>query len=297
MSADFAARVDKAVPTNAKFERKLSLVASNPTPELPAAAYREALATDGYVAFAAEGIGSVLFRRRAIQALQALARDLPIDPYCSGGYRYRRYARLFLLPWADVITPAPTEWADGRDPVFTYQQPAALNSEEQGTARRFAAIPPDVLASDWMQDIIRFDFAQLRFTDAEMSGPIQVGVHIVEMRPRVGVPAVASPNRVHRDGEHYTCAHLIDRHGVVGGENHIVDPDWADNEISVVPRSAIRSAFTLEHPLDSYIVRDDRVAHHVAGVELADGAATGSRTILLIDFTPMQPYVLMKPAA
>ena len=34
-----------------------------------------------------------------------------------------------------------------------------------------------------------------------------------------------------------------------------------------------------------------------AGVELAPGVATGSRTILLIDFTPMQPYVLMKPAA
>ena len=67
--------------------------------------------------------------------------------------------------------------------------------------------------------------------------------------------------------------------------------------VSACQGQAIRSAFTLENALDSYIVRDDRVAHHVAGVELAPGEATGSRTILLIDFTPMQPYVLMKPAA
>ena len=108
---------------------------------------------------------------------------------------------------------------------------------------------------------------------------------------------MASPNRVHRDGEHYTCAHLIDRHGVVGGENHIVDPEWADHEMAAVPQTAIRSAFTLENPLDTYIVRDDRVAHHVAGVTLAPGTESGSRTILLIDYTPMQPYVLLKPAA
>jgi hypothetical protein len=297
MTVESTVRIEFQEPRRGRGERHLSLVADNQRPEAIDPRYQAALGSDGYVAFPAEGIGSEPLRARAIRALQTLGRDLPIDPYCKGGYRYRRYARLFLLPWADAITPAPTEWQDGRSPVFTYQQPAALNSEEQGSARRFPAIVPEVLASDWMQHIIRFDFAQLRFTAAELSGPIQVGVHVVELRPREGVPAVASPNRVHRDGEHYTCAHLIERRGVTGGENHIVDPEWADHEIGAVPRAAIRSAFTLENPLDSYIVRDDRVAHHVAGVELAPDAATGSRTILLIDFTPMQPYVLMKPAA
>ena len=290
---------NEAIRPTVRGRRRLSLVADNPSPprdggnKLGAQLFR-----DGYVAVGACDIGSAALQAKAIRELQAAGRDLPIDPYCAGGFRYRRYARLFLLPWADAITPAPTEWDEsGQYPAFTYQQPAALNSDEQGSARRFPAVAPSVLSSDWMEHIIRFDFAQLRFTAAELSGPIQIGIHIVELRPRPGVPAVASPNRVHRDGEHYTCAHLVERHGVTGGENHIVDPEWADHEIDRVPRGAIRSEFVLENPLDGYIVRDDRVAHHVAGVSLAPGVETGSRTILLIDFTPMQPYVLLRPAA
>jgi hypothetical protein len=278
--------------------RGLALVANNDGAKPPYDRYRETLHRDGYVAIGAAGLGSPAIVAQAIRGLTDLAADLPADPYCRGGYRYRRYARMFLMPWSDTLVSAPTEWSsDRRQPVFTYQQPAALNSEEEGSARKFPAVPNSVLASDWMEHIIRFDFAQLRFTEDEMNGPIQVGVHIVEMRPSRGVEAVASPNRVHRDGEHYTCAHLISRDGIVGGENHIVDPQWADHDIADVPGHAIRSAFVLEHALDGYIVRDDRVAHHVAGVRLADGAGSGSRKILLIDFTPMQPYVLMKPAA
>ncbi|MGV8840877.1 MAG: 2OG-Fe dioxygenase family protein [Bauldia sp.] len=274
------------------------LVASNDGATPPHDRYRDQLHRDGFVAMDAASLGSPAMLARATRGLRALAADLPADPYCKGRYRYRRYARLFLMPWSGALVSAPLEWsADRRQPVFTYQQPAALNSEEAGTARQFPAVPQSVLSSDWMEHVIRFDFAQLRFTEEELKVPIQVGVHVVEMRPGPGVEAVASPNRVHRDGEHYTCAHLISRHGIVGGENHIVDPAFADREIAEVPASAIRSAFTLENALDGYIVRDDRVAHHVAGVRLADGATSGSRKILLIDFTPMQPYVLMQPAA
>ncbi len=299
----------------ARGRRRLALVASNAGATPPKNRYRESLHRDGYVAIAAAGLGSPAMVARAHRGLHDLAADLPADPYCRGGHRYRRYARMFLLPWSDTLVTAPLEWsADRRHPVFTYQQPAALNSEEEGTARQFPAMPQSVLSSDWMEHIIRFDFVQLRFSAQEMSAPIQIGVHVVEMRPSHGVEAVASPNRVHRDGEHYTCAHLISREGIVGGEhytcahlisregivggeNHIVDPQWADNEIADVPRSAIRSAFVLENALDGYIVRDDRVAHHVAGVRLAEGSNAGARKILLIDFTPMQPYGLMKPAA
>jgi len=291
-------RTSIAIADGAAGRPGLALVASNDGATPPKDRFREPLHRDGYVAIGAASLGSPAMVARAIRGLRNLAADLPADPYCKGGYRYRRYARMFLMPWSDTLVTAPLEWsADRRQKVFTYQQPAALNSEEGGTARQFPAMPQSVLSSDWMEHIIRFDFAQLRFTEEEMSAPIQVGVHVVEMRPSPGVEAVASPNRVHRDGEHYTCAHLISRDGIVGGENHITDPAWADHEIADVPASAIRSAFVLENALDGYIVRDDRVAHHVAGVRLADGSTGGSRKILLIDFTPMQPYVLMKPAA
>ncbi|MCC6737315.1 MAG: 2OG-Fe dioxygenase family protein [Bauldia sp.] len=288
----------RTIDAAAEGRRGLALVASNDGATPPHDRFRDQLHRDGFVAMAAASLGSPAMVARATRGLRDLAADLPADPYCKGGYRYRRYARLFLMPWSDTLVSAPLEWsADRRQPVFTYQQPAALNSEEAGSARKFPAVPQSVLASDWMEHIIRFDFAQLRFTADEMNSPIQVGVHVVEMRPSPGVEAVASPNRVHRDGEHYTCAHLISRDGIVGGENHIVDPAFADREIADVPAAAIRSAFVLVNPLDGYIVRDDRVAHHVAGVRLADGSTAGSRKILLIDFTPMQPYVLMQPAA
>lgn len=174
-----------------------------------------------------------------------------------------------------------------------YRQPEALNEEEGGTERWFPAIDQQTLSTDWMDQIIRYDFDQLAFSDAELAAPIQVGIHLVELRPTADTPAAASPACVHRDGEHYTCAHLIERAGVTGGKNHIVEPEWAGSAIEDVPPDAIIAAFTLERPLDGYIVRDDRVAHHVDAVHLEAGVAKGARKTLLIDFTPMRPATLM----
>ena len=253
---------------------------------------RARLLHDGFARIDAGAIGASPVRAKVARALSRAAADLPQDPYCPDGYRFRRYGRLYYLPWTDLIVPGPPLSAASA-PVYPYQQPSTLNSEEGGAARLFPAIPGAILASDWMQHILRFDLDLLEFSDTEQAAPIQVGVHLVELRPRRNVSAVASPNRVHRDGEHYTCAHLIERRGVTGGENHIVDLEWADREIGVVPPSGIRSAFTLEQPLEGFVVRDDRIAHHVGGVDLDPAEDTGSRTILLTDFTPLQPAMLV----
>jgi hypothetical protein len=119
MRVESTARIETTEIRRGRVERHLSLVADNPAPDAVEPRYEASLHADGYVAFPAAGIGPEPLRARAIRALQTLGRELPIDPYCKGGYRYRRYARLFLLPWADVITPAPTEWQDGQKPVFT----------------------------------------------------------------------------------------------------------------------------------------------------------------------------------
>lgn len=255
------------------------------------------LARDGYVLLSRSDYGAPELTERAIAGLAAATEALPPDPYCSGNFRFRRYARLFIQAWNGTITTAPTASDDNGRAVQLYQQPASLNVEEDGVGRWFPAIDGETLESDWLQHIIRFDFAQLAFTAAERSAPIQIGVHLVESRPSRNEPAVASPNLVHRDGEYYTCAHLIERAGVVGGENHIVDPGWANSPIGDVPQQAIRAAFTLWHPLEGYIVRDDRVAHHVDPVLLDADAERGARKMLLIDFTPMRPDMLTEIAA
>lgn len=268
-----------------------------PAPERTGAAppLRDRLASDGFVVLQPDDLGAPDFCAQAIAGLLAAADDLPLDPYCRGAFRFRRFARLYLLPWSDTIVLAPPMRNARGEPVQMYHQPEALNTEEAGISRWFPALDDSIAMADWMQHIIRFDFRQLSFSEAERSAPVQIGVHIVELRAGRDAPAVASPNRVHRDGEPYTCAHLIERRGVTGGENHIVDPGWAEHQIESVPDEAIRAAFTLQAPLDGYIVRDDRVAHHVGAVHLDPAAEKGSRTILLIDFTPMRPAMLMDP--
>jgi len=293
MAVDLAEQRERAATRPTSDRRALGEPGRSAPPVATAGAD---LVRQGFARVPREALGPADFVSHAAAMLEAATADLPPDPYCAERFRFRRYARLFMLPWTGLLLTAPPRIDESGEALQMYQHPATLNVDEAGVGRWFPALDAETLAADWLDRIIRFDFDQTAFTEEERASPIQVGVHLVDHRPRVGQPAAASPNCVHRDGEHYTCAHLIHRSGVTGGENHITDPEWAGRAISDVPAGAIRAGFTLERPLDGYIVRDDRVAHHVDAVELAPNADAGRRTMLLIDFTPMRPHMLMDAA-
>lgn len=101
-----------------------------------------------------------------------------------------------------------------------------------------------------------------------------------------GKPSRSTPDCLHRDGQPYTAVHLVSRHDVTGGLNYIAPPRYSGRNVDELPADAL-TTFTLTEPLDSYIVDDAAVCHHVSAVGCAPGAASGSRTVMLIDFSPI----------
>ncbi|MCP5067117.1 MAG: 2OG-Fe dioxygenase family protein [bacterium] len=199
----------------------------------------------------------------------ALAYDhLPQDRYSEAGCRFRRHQRLVLIP--RPLTVIPTD-------VSNYAQSMLLNSEEGGAVREFEPLPDDLATNSFLQALIRFDFDHSPFASVR-SGNLayDVGLHLIRTRARPGRPAVASPNKLHKDGEWVTWIHLVSRQGIRGGESVV-----ADNDKQILMRA------TLAQRLDTVAVWDESVFHHVDPVEVAEGEDEGYRDVLLIDFTPM----------
>lgn len=213
----------------------------------------------------------------ALEALTDQCRDLPLDPRARNGERRRRHGRYLLLPWMDVLVFRP---------VTTYYQDAAVNTEDGGVSREFAGLTPAMQRNEFLHELIRFDFAQLPLTSAELTQPWDVGCHFIEMCARCGRPGLASPDRPHKDGEPFTYIHLLRRENITGGASAI----YANAEVNgkLVPGKLLFED-TLDGMMDTLLAKDDAVFHQVKRIDVIDGLDAGSRLVLLIDFSPMVP--------
>jgi hypothetical protein len=124
------------------------------------------------------------------------------------------------------------------------------------------------------------DFNQTPFAATDLVQPFDVGLHVIKTVPRQDRAAVASPNCLHKDTEPFTFIHLLERENIIGGENIITDN--AKEPLFIA---------TLKDLMDTIVVKDDAVYHHVMPITLANPQAPGFRTVLLIDFTPMRSAV------
>lgn len=212
-------------------------------------------------------------------------RDLPADPHCVAGLRFRRYGRFKLQPdTLEITAEAPTiDLRTGRA-ATCYVQSAANNPEHAGRERHFAAL----LAAQSDSQFLRTSIARC-FRDSPWpldAMPVVVGVHIVRTIARPGEPGVSTPNHLHHDGEPVTWAFLLSRSGVAGGENVIASPSAAGHTPAEAKSIDILARFTLEQPLSGWVVDDRRVSHYASPIEPVPGVTQGQRTILLIDFSP-----------
>lgn len=237
----------------------------------------EALKSNGFCHMPANSWAAPPKLSRSLATLIGEFSDLPVDPYVKAGERHRRYGRFVYLPWSNSLSPRS---------VAVYQQDGSVNVEAGGVARQFPPLTDEMLANKLLNNLIRLDFALLPLTPDENSLPWDVGVHIIQMRARPGYPGISSPDCLHKDGEPFTYIHLLERKDVTGGVNVI-----ADN--LKVPIFQV----TLTDAMDSLVVKDDTVYHHVQRVEVAPGLDQGYRTVLLIDFTPMKAQPNRYPPA
>ncbi len=194
----------------------------------------------------------------------------PEDRYAETGCRFRRHQRFILIP--EPLTLMPTE-------VSNYAQSVLLNPENGGVVREFEPLPDELAANRFLHALIRYDFTQSPFARVSSSNlAYDVGLHLIRLCARPGQPGVASPNKLHKDGEWVTWIHLMSRHGIRGGESVV-----ADNDMRVLFQA------TLEQRLDTVAVWDDAVFHAVNPVEVEEGRDEGYRDVLIVDFTPMLP--------
>lgn len=244
---------------------------------------------NGYATFDGNDFSMDIETRQAIEGLVDSFDNLPVDPYDPEGVRFRRFGQYDYLPWADALIEKPVVHDLSGNPVFEYFQPLSHNSVDGGKRRPFTPLHPNVRSSRGLRELIRFDFWSLPERKEWEGLSLTVGVHQIALRPEWGRSAVSSPNHLHRDGEPSTYIHLLKRENVSGGKNYVASPESAGIHPSYVEPGAILAQFTLENLLDSFVVDDRKVSHHVDEVHKARKEQEAVRGVFLIDFTPNMP--------
>ena len=200
-------------------------------------------------------------------ALKQAYIDLPDDPNVKiAGTRKRRHGVFVYDP------------ADGSIAVLNrhfYQQAETFNAEACGAPREFGAL--GALASNSaILEMIKSSISRLpAMIPKFMLELVYCNVHLIRTIAKPEAPGLPSPPYPHKDGEPATVVVLLERKNIQGGENWVLDNN--KNRIAT---------FTLDHSLDTFVVNDQLVYHHVTPVEVAPGFSMGWRDTVLIDFAP-----------
>lgn len=212
---------------------------------------------------------------------------LPRDPYDPQGTRRRRYGKAWIPAGTSTLLWAADETDSRGNAVARYWQ-ENKNPEFPDVERAFPTLTPTMKENVLLNKQMLRDFALTQWAAIDCGRAIQVGVHIIAMCPGAEKAAAASPNALHRDGEPFTAAHLVQRINITGGKNWIAPPELEGKQPQDVPDQVL-ARFDLEDVFDSYIVRDAAVTHHVDPVRRTNPRIEARRVVLLIDFSPLVP--------
>lgn len=239
----------------------------------------------GWSRFDARDMDISFLEKADLGVIEDYAQALPADRFGGSG-RHRTYAEGLLSPasgsvsWKKGLTTA-----DG-SVEMEYRQEPDYQPEYGGVTRRFRRTSDAILALPLVNKLIWYDLALTPL--AQRHGTLLCGLHLIRMMALPGEPARITPDCLHRDGQPFTAVHLITRDGAAGGVNYIAPPEYSGHRVEAVP-SHLADRFTLHRPLESYMIDDEAICHHVTPVTCDEGAMRGVRTILLIDFSAVSP--------
>ncbi|WP_238947839.1 2OG-Fe dioxygenase family protein [Caldimonas brevitalea] len=260
-------------------------------PETEPGDVRAALQQRGWARFDATDMQVAVDEAADLQRLTEYARSLPVDRFGTGG-RHRSYAEGILTPRRKTIAwKAGARTPDGRVEI-AYVQHSEFQPEHGGVVRNFARTREDILALPLVHRLIWYDLSLTPMFDAE--GDLLCGFHMIRMQATPGAVARITPDCLHQDGQPFTAVHLVERSHAEGGVNFIAPPRYTGRQFDEVP-SHLLSAFVLGSPLQSYIIDDAAICHQVTAVSCSPGASHGTRTVILIDFSPLNPASSAQP--
>lgn len=244
---------------------------------------RSSLQTLGWATY---GMADLMLSDEEIRDLDRLAqyvRTLPVDDFGGNG-RHRCYAEAIVTPSRRTLHWKPGIVGKTGALEIEYVQETEFQPEYGGVRRRFSRTSDHVLQLPLINKLIWFDLDLTGLADR--AEPLLCGFHLIQLKALQGRPSRSTPDCLHRDGQPYTAVHLVNRSGVSGGLNYIAPPQYSGRDVRDVPADEL-SCFTLTEPLDSYIINDEAICHHVSAVTCSPGMDIGSRTVMLIDFSPI----------
>lgn len=182
--------------------------------------------------------------------------DLPVDPYTTGGYRSRRFARVQFDGPSLRLT---------RDQSFS--QGSDVNRYLGGVVREYERVHDEFLSAGVVRSICALLAARAELLHGAF------GIHQIRIscsRGRDGSPA---PEGIHRDGVRFVFIGCVDRVGVAGGRTQLFEllPGGPD-EVPFFDEVLAEGACLL--------VNDERLAHYTSPV--SPTGETGYRDALVV---------------
>ncbi|MCC8457692.1 hypothetical protein CE143_09535 [Photorhabdus luminescens] len=251
---------------------------------LTSAHIRNSLHQQGFATFNAADLDLSDSEKIDLISLCELSKSLPLDRFGEGG-RHRSYCE-GVWSWETESIDWKTGYPQPDGSVeIDYHQGSEYQPEFGGVVRKFLRMSDEILNKGLLNKLIWHDLSLTGM--AEHYSRLLCGVHLIRMQALPGKPAKITPNCFHRDGQPFTAVHLIERCNVEGGATHIAPPYYANCQLEAVPAHEI-TRFLLNDPLDSYIIDDAAICHYINPVICDENASVGVRTIILIDFTPLE---------
>lgn len=202
------------------------------------------------------------------EKLLAKAASAPRDDHIPFPSRFRLHDKLVLLPWSGVIQ---------RLPLPCYYRDLERLPE---SGRQYESFGSSLLHSSELSRLLLADLSLCPFSAIDFCYPVEVGLNLIRIVATPEQPGVSPPNKLHQDGEAFVIIHLLERNGIQGGESLVAMPDETP-----LWRGLLRE------PFDTLIVDDTRLFHHVDAMRTDPASRCGSRTVLVIDFSPMRSIV------
>ncbi len=156
----------------------------------------------------------------------------------------------------------------------TYSLTEDENPEEGGRTRRMDLIPEEWLRRPECERLFREVFDGFGFEEGSDQRAYEIQLSAIRYAPAFGRSATPPPPYPHRDRIDGAIVVLTKR-GVIGGINRLFDND--------------------ERPLYEFelgdgqgvLLKDQELLHYVSDVQLALGAQSGHRDILIVRFAPV----------
>ena len=155
----------------------------------------------GYaISFALEKVGTI-----ELEGFKQFFRQLPVDPYIKGKYRFRRLSRFLVT--ANEVTKLPHG--------YLYQS-KQYNPLLGDVKRGFAELDDELIELDEFKKLV-WEFRHY----CKLNSAVEIGVHQIRTTCSPNNFGNPAPEGIHRDGCDFVGIFSIDRSNIEGGETHL----------------------------------------------------------------------------